>query len=178
MTVPPNMLQLIATGDHKLMRRVNRWPAPKWIRLWAIAATRAGDGWLWYLVGLALLMFGPETRFTAVAAAGSAALAGIGAFKALKHVSGRTRPCHLEPHCWATLLPPDRFSFPSGHTITAFAVALTLSQFYPALAVGLLFCAFSIAASRILLGMHFLSDVVAGALLGGMLSVAAYQIFA
>src|SRR5271156_2949218 len=94
-TVPPNMLQLIATGDHKLMRRVNRWPAPKWIRLWAIAATRAGDGWLWYLVGLALLMFGPETRFTAVAAAGSAALAGIGAFKALKHVSGRTRPCHL-----------------------------------------------------------------------------------
>lgn len=172
------MLQLIATGDHKLMRRVNRWPAPKWIRLWAIAATRAGDGWLWYVLGLGLLVFGGDARFTAVAAAGSAALAGIGLFKFLKHFSGRTRPCHIEPHCWAKLLPPDRFSFPSGHTITAFAVALTVSQFYPILAVALVFCALSIAASRILLGMHFLSDVLVGALLGFGLSVAAVQIFA
>jgi undecaprenyl-diphosphatase len=178
MTAPQNMLQLIATGDHKLMRRVNRWPAPRWIRLWAIAATRAGDGWLWYLVGLALLIFGGDTRFTTVAAAGSAALAGIGVFEALKHVSGRTRPCHIEPHCWATLLPPDRFSFPSGHTITAFAVALTVSGFYPFMAPGLLFCALSIAISRILLGMHFLSDVLVGALLGAGLAVTAYQIFA
>ncbi len=52
-------------------------------------------------------------------------------------------------------LPPDQFSFPSGHTITAFAVAVSLSRFYPELATGLLFCALSIAASRILLGMHF-----------------------
>ena len=77
--------------------------------------------------------------------------------------SGRA-PC--EPHCWATLLPPDQFSFPSGHTITAFAVAVSLSMFYPALLVGLLFCAVSVAASRILLGMHFLSDVLAGAAIG------------
>jgi undecaprenyl-diphosphatase len=63
-------------------------------------------------------------------------------------------------------LPPDQFSFPSGHTITAFAVSVALSAFYPELATGLLFCAVSIAASRVLLGMHFLSDVVAGAAIG------------
>jgi undecaprenyl-diphosphatase len=68
------------------------------------------------------------------------------------------------------LLPPDRFSFPSGHTITAFAVALSLAGFYPSLLVGLLFCASSIAVSRILLGMHFLSDVLAGALIGSGLA--------
>jgi len=34
------------------------------------------------------------------------------------------RTCAFEPHCRPTLLPPDQFSFPSGHTITAFAVAL------------------------------------------------------
>jgi undecaprenyl-diphosphatase len=71
-----SMLQLIATGDHKLMRKVNKWPAPKWVRLAAIAATRAGDGWLWYLVGLAILLFGPADRLTATAAAGSAAVIG------------------------------------------------------------------------------------------------------
>jgi undecaprenyl-diphosphatase len=178
MTVSQSMLQLIASGDHKLMRKVNKWPAPKWVRLWSVAATRAGDGWLWYLVGLAILLIGGTGRFEAIAAAGSAALVGIVTFKALKHVSGRKRPCQIEPHCWATLLPPDQFSFPSGHTITAFAVAVTLGEFYPMLLPALLFCAVSIAASRILLGMHFLSDVVVGAALGMLLAFTSFWLFA
>ncbi len=88
-------------------------------------------------------------------------------------MTGCRRPCAFEPHCWAQLLPPDQFSFPSGHTITAFAVALSLSLFYPSLMIGLLFCAVSVAASRILLGMHFLSDVLAGAAIGTSLAFAA-----
>jgi undecaprenyl-diphosphatase len=52
-------------------------------------------------------------------------------------------------------------------------VAVSLSQFYPALAVGLLFCAASVAASRVLLGMHFLSDVLAGAAIGTALAFCA-----
>jgi undecaprenyl-diphosphatase len=177
MTAHHTMLQFIATRDHKLMRKVNKWPAPKWIRLWAIAATRAGDGWVWYLSGLAILLFGGDDRIPAVAAAGSAAIVGVGIFTLLKKLSGRKRPCELEPHCWATVLPPDRFSFPSGHTITAFAVAISLGSFYPDLLVPLLVCAVSIAASRILLGMHFLSDVVVGALLGCGLAVTSHSLF-
>lgn len=171
------MLHLIATGDHKLMRKVNKWPAPKWVRLWSIVATRAGDGWLWYLTGLSILLLGGDNRFTATAAAGSAALTGIGIFILLKKLSGRKRPCEIEPHCWAKLLPPDQFSFPSGHTITAFAVAVTLGSFYPVLLPALLFCAASIAISRILLGMHFLSDVIAGALLGTGLAFGSRAVF-
>ena len=171
------MLHFIATGDHKLMRKVNKWPAPKWIRLWAIAATRAGDGWLWYLCGLSVLLFGGEDRLTATAAAGSAALTGVGIFMLVKKLSGRKRPCEIEPHCWAHLLPPDQFSFPSGHTITAFAVAITFSEFYPASLPALLFCALSIAVSRILLGMHFLSDVIVGAVLGVGLALSSHALF-
>lgn len=171
------MLQFIATSDHRLMRKVNKWPAPKWVRLWAIAATRAGDGWIWYLTGLAVLIFGGEDRLAAIAAAGSAALVGVGLFMSLKKLSGRRRPCEIEPHCWATLLPPDRFSFPSGHTITAFAVAVTLCEFYPVGIAALLFCALSIAISRILLGMHFLSDVVVAALVGTGLGFASHTLF-
>ena len=122
-----SMLQFIATRDLKLMRKVNKWPAPRWVRRLAIAATRAGDGWLWYLTGLAILLLGGPERLAAVASAGSAALVGVGLFTSLKKLSGRKRPCEIEPHCWATLLPPDQFSFPSGHTITAFAVALLVS---------------------------------------------------
>jgi len=94
-------------------------------------------------------------------------------FLLLKKGINRQRPCAIEPHCWSKRLPPDRFSFPSGHTITAFAVALSLGAFYPGLLPGLLFCAASIALSRILLGMHFLSDVVAGALIGSGLAYGA-----
>ncbi len=177
MTAHQSMLRFITSGDLSLMRKVNKWPAPKWIRLWAIAATRAGDGWLWYLIGLSILLFGGEQRLTAIAAAGSAALVGIGLFKLLKNFSGRRRPCEIEPHCWATLLPPDQFSFPSGHTITAFAVSISLAEFYPALLPALLFCAMSIAVSRILLGMHFLSDVIVGAILGAGLALISHSLF-
>jgi undecaprenyl-diphosphatase len=172
-----SMLHFIASGDHKLMRKLNNWHAPKWIRLWALAATRAGDGWLWYLCGVLVLLFGGDERWRALAGAGSAALVGIAFFVSIKRVSGRKRPCEIEPHCWATFLPPDQFSFPSGHTITAFAVGVTLGLFYlPALPL-LLFCAVSIALSRIVLGMHFLSDVFAGAAIGSSLALSAYQLF-
>ncbi|MFL6351077.1 MAG: phosphatase PAP2 family protein [Bryobacteraceae bacterium] len=172
------MLQFIATGDHKLMHKVNQWPAPKWVRLSAIMATRAGDGWLWGVVGLLILLFGQVNRIRALTSAGSAALAGVGVFILLKKFSDRKRPCEIEPHCWAKLLPPDRFSFPSGHTITAFAVTIALSEFYPAVFLVLLFCALGVAASRILLGMHFLSDVLAGAALGTALALSSHAIFA
>ncbi len=178
MTAHHSMLQLIATGDHKLMRKVNKWPAPRWIRLSAIAATRAGDGWLWYLLGLCVLLFGGDGRLTTIAAAGSAAIVGVGLFVLLKKISGRKRPCEIEPHVWANLLPPDRFSFPSGHTITAFAVAITIGTFYPVLLGPLLFFALFIATSRILLGMHFLSDVLVGALLGTGLALTSHAVFA
>ena len=171
------MLHFIATRDHRLMRKVNKWPAPKWVRHSAIVATRAGDGWLWYLTGLVVLLFGGPERFTAVASAGSAAVVGIGIFVSLKKISGRRRPCEIEPHVWAHLLPPDRFSFPSGHTITAFAVAVSIGCFYPA-ALGLLLVgALCIATSRILLGMHFLSDVVVGMIVGSGLAVTSYELF-
>ena len=55
----------------------------------------------------------------------------------------------------------------------AFAVAVALGAFYPEMRAGLFFCATSVAASRILLGMHFLSDVIAGAGLGSLLGAAA-----
>lgn len=61
--------------------------------------------------------------------------------------------------------------------MTAFAIAIPLLLSYPALIVTLLFCAFSIAISRILLGMHFLSDVLAGASIGAGLGYLGYLAF-
>ncbi len=168
----------IQSRDHRVMRRVNRWKAPRWIRCWMIVVTRIGDGWLWYALGIMLLLFGGPNRFAAIGAAGSAAIAGIFIFKMLKRISRRARPCQLEPHCWSRVLPPDQFSFPSGHTMTAFSIALAVSFYYPGLEGTLYFLAASIAVSRIVLGMHFLSDVLAGAVLGSGLGLAAIVVLA
>jgi undecaprenyl-diphosphatase len=143
-----------------------------------LTATRMGDGWIWYSLAAIVLVVGGPVRYVAVGSAMCAALAGVAVFKLLKAVSRRERPCQLEPHCWATILPPDKFSFPSGHTMTAFSIALVVSFFYPALEGPLYFLAISIASSRVVLGMHFLSDVLAGAVLGSALGVTSIVIFA
>jgi undecaprenyl-diphosphatase len=172
------LLTAIEAGDHGIMRRVHKWPAPRWIRLWMICATRGGDGWLWNALGLALCVLGGREGAIATGEALVATAGGIVVFRRLKRYAGRRRPCVLEPHCWATLLPPDQFSFPSGHTITAFAVTVPILLHYPDLTGGLMFCAASVAVSRVLLGMHFLSDVVAGAAIGTSLGLTVHRMFA
>jgi undecaprenyl-diphosphatase len=138
-----------------------------------LAASRAGDGWLWGCCGLAVLASNDAARHQAFAAAALAVFVGILTFKVLKRAVSRKRPCAIEPHCWANLLPPDQFSFPSGHSITAFAVAISLGTFYPTALPVLIFCAASVAVSRVLLGMHFMSDVLIGSTMGAALGYAA-----
>jgi undecaprenyl-diphosphatase len=178
MTVAQSFWNQIQSNDHRLMRRVHRWRAPRWFRILMIVATRGGDGWLWYTLGLILVLFGGPHRFAAIGAAASGAVAGIFVFRSLKHASHRKRPCEIEPHCWSSILPPDKYSFPSGHSITSFAVAIAIGLFYPELLGTLLTVATLIAASRIILGMHFLSDVLAGSAIGVILGVLGYHVFA
>jgi undecaprenyl-diphosphatase len=178
MAVAKTVWGFIENRDHRVMQRMNNWRAPRWIRFWMLTATRMGDGWLWYSLGALLVAFGGSRGYVAFGAAGSAAILGIFVFKALKKLSHRPRPCEYHPHCWAKVLPPDKFSFPSGHTMTAFSIALVVSFFYPSLEGPLYFLAISIGVSRIVLGMHFLSDVLAGAIIGSALGLASIVTFA
>jgi undecaprenyl-diphosphatase len=163
------MLSSISAAEHSLMRKVNHWHPPKWFRWWMLASTKCGDGWFWAFCGVAVLASHDPEKYAAFLAAGLAAATGVLLFMVLKKVVARRRPCTIEPSCWATLLPRDQFSFPSGHSITAFAVALPLSYYFPTLAPLLLALAVSVALSRIILGVHFLTDVIAGSIIGSLL---------
>jgi undecaprenyl-diphosphatase len=177
MTARKVVWQFIEGRDYRVMRRVHRWRAPRWLRIWMVWATRLGDGWIWYSIGIAVLLLGGADRFTAFAASATAETAAVAVFQLVKKASKRKRPCQIEAHCWATVLPPDQFSFPSGHAMSAFAIAVPLSMFYPQLQVALLALSLSIAASRVLLGMHFVSDVMAGSLVGAALGYGSYLLF-
>ena len=77
MAVARNLWGFIERRDHRVMRRMNRWRAPRWVRYWMIAATRCGDGWLWYGLGVMLAIYGGPQKWAAVGAAGLAGFGGI-----------------------------------------------------------------------------------------------------
>ena len=93
--------------------------------------------------------------------------------------AGRSRaPMHDRPDSLERPRTARPFLVPSGHSITAFAVAVPLSIFYPSYMLWLLFCATSVALSRVVLGLHFLSDVVAGSVIGAGIGYVAYSLAA
>lgn len=164
-------------NDTRLMKRIHRWKPPRWLRFWTLLVTRLGDGWVWYVLGLIILLAGGQRRFAALGAGLLASLSGILVFRQLKLISKRPRPYQVVPHCWAMITPQDRFSFPSGHSMTAFSITVSVGHFYPELQMALLILTISIAASRIILGMHYLTDVIAGAAIGIGLGFAALGVF-
>jgi membrane-associated phospholipid phosphatase len=103
------------------------------------------------------------------AAAASAALAAATAETIaflVKLLTDRARPPLADPGTQALVSLPDSTSFPSGHAAAAFAAATAVGIFYPRLRVPLYTLAALVALSRVYLGVHFWSDVLAGSLLG------------
>jgi undecaprenyl-diphosphatase len=159
------ILGSVNAADHRVSDRLRAWVPPRWFQVWMLAATRFGDGPGWLAIGIGLVAAGPEGRAAAIGGVAAALVASL-AFMAVKRRFRRARPCDLAPHPLFHVRPPDAFSFPSGHTMNAFAVAAVLALRFPSLSPGLLLLAASVGASRVVLGLHYASDVWAGAVLG------------
>src|SRR5687768_7076673 len=91
MTLGSAITRLFDT-DLLLMRRMQHWTPQRWLRWWMLAASRAGDGWLWALAGIAVLMTGTELAYRAFGAAAGAVTLGIVLFSFLKRAVNRRRP--------------------------------------------------------------------------------------
>ena len=125
-----------------------------------------GDkGWFWILVALILLMM-RQTRRTGMDMALAMLLLFIVGNLILKNVIDRTRPYDL----YQSLIPlapkPHDASFPSGHTMHSFGAATAIFLNDCRWGTAALVLAFGIGISRMYNGMHYPTDVLAGALLG------------
>lgn len=84
----------------------------------------------------------------------------------LKNTLKRNRPQAALPDFKSLIVPHDQFSFPSGHTCAAFMMATLASHFWPVLLLPLYLWATAVGFARVVLGVHFPGDVLAGALMG------------
>lgn len=133
--------------------------------------SRLGDGWLWYLVILAMPLISPQNGLAIALLMVATGLTCTISYKLLKRWLIRERPFISFPSINCGTPPLDRYSFPSGHTLHAACFNTVLAMTTPELAWLLLPFTLSVATSRVVLGLHYPSDVAAGALIGGCLGL-------
>ncbi len=132
----------------------------------ATTVSLAGDGWLWYAIIAALPWWGGPTGGSAAARMLGVGTVNLILYKIIKRWIARPRPfrvCQGFRECARSL---DEFSFPSGHTLHSVAFSFILTAYYPAFAIFVWPLTLLIAASRIILGLHYPSDVIVGGLIG------------
>jgi len=133
----------------------------------ARAVSRLGNGWLYPLVGLSLA--GSLPQCVPVSAASVATSFAI--YPLLKRSLARLRPCESSARLDDPMKPLDRFSFPSGHAMTAAAVGVPIliaapASVSPFVIAGCLLMSWS----RVALGHHYFTDIIAGSLVGAVIA--------
>jgi undecaprenyl-diphosphatase len=142
------------------------------------ATNRLGNGWLYLLMSGTLLIVGSRQAYGVILHGGLAVAAAHAVYPWIKRRIGRLRPFERMPHGRAGIPVLDRYSFPSGHCMTATAVAIPLTQAYPHLLWGVVAAGAAIAWARVACAHHYPSDLVAGCALGATGALASTELLA
>ncbi|MGH8210753.1 MAG: phosphatase PAP2 family protein [Steroidobacteraceae bacterium] len=160
----------VDAAEYSICLKLNRGASSAGPRRLFRIASRLGDGIIWYiLLALLPLLYGAVAVKPAIIMALTGVL-GVALYKLLKRVLLRERPFITHATIDLAMAPLDRYSFPSGHTLHAVSFAWQATAHFPELGWVLVPLAALIAGSRVVLGLHYPTDVLAGAAIGASLA--------
>ena len=174
----PNLssqLQRINDFDTALCLLCNRQSRNFYVRHLFRMVSRLGDGIFWYVLMAVLLLRYQQQALPAVLHMLAAALAGTAIYKLIKARTLRPRPFNVHPSIVCAGRTLDQFSFPSGHTMHAVSFRLISIYYFPALAWLVMPFAALVSLSRLVLGLHYPTDVLAGIALGSSIAAVSFQ---
>jgi len=152
--------------DSNMCVAVNQTSQYRLIRDCFRTVSRLGDGVIWYALMIGILYTQGAAGVHSVLHMALAGLLGTLIYKWLKGKTLRPRPYEVCQDIFLTGKPLDKFSFPSGHTLHAVVFGLIALSYYPMLAIVIVPFTVMVGLSRVVLGLHYPSDVLAGALIG------------
>lgn len=151
----------------RLLNQLGQQPSLR--RILALVS-RLGDGVFGYLLMLAIFLLGGRHGMVVAAQMGIVAILGLALYKGLKNSLLRVRPYVTHTEIRRLTGPLDYYSFPSGHTLHAVAFTMVSGAYYPMLLWVTVPFTLLVALSRVTLGLHYPTDVMAGALIGALLA--------
>lgn len=167
-SLSPRWIDGVTEVDLALCLRFNRVSHFRFWRLFFKTVSRLGDGVFWYVLMVLLPLAYGAAAWPVVGRMALAGALGLAVYKWLKTRTSRPRPYQVYSAISAAAPALDRFSFPSGHTLHAVAFSLVAASGFPQLAPLVYPFAVLVAISRPVLGLHYPSDVLAGAVLGAL----------
>lgn len=146
------------------------------VRSYFAIVSRLGDGVAWYTLLAILPVLAGVSAIAPTLHMTATGMVGVAIYKVLKQNLVRERPFYSHRGVMALVNPLDRYSFPSGHTLHAVTFSVMIAHYFPPLVWLVLPFAASVAVSRVVLGLHYPTDVLAGGLLGWLLAVASLEL--
>lgn len=177
MTIRTGMLDAIHRWDVSTFHRIVSSRLHGTLVHAARLVSRGADGWAYPLVPFIvwLLGFGQVARFSIVLV--MAFIAERCVYLVAKRSFKRRRPANVVPGYRSHIVASDEFSFPSGHTSAAFLVVSVLVLFYGPAFVLLYVWSAAVGASRVILGVHFPTDIAVGSLMGSGIALSTWMFF-
>lgn len=161
-----SFISKFTTIDARLCKLIYKLSGKNFLDHLFYTISRLGDGWLYALLTTLYFIFRRRPALSILPALFAAFVIESISYTLIKKNVKRIRPFKKIEEITSLIIPPDEFSFPSGHTAGAVIFAIICGSVFPQLKALLYLFAAAMGFSRVYNGVHYPGDVFAGAALG------------